>query len=116
MESQQKMMKVLNRLAKWRSVFAGWQLGTRLDNDPECQAVRDHREATIMLRVEVSALTELLIRRGVFTIEEFNDALANEAEQLDADYAKRFPGITSSDHGMVYDPEVAARTMKGWRP
>lgn len=45
----------LEKLGKWRSLFAGWQLGTRLDNDPECQAVRDHREVTMLLRTEVNA-------------------------------------------------------------
>lgn len=31
----------LQRLGKWRTVFASWQLGTRSKNDPEAQAVRD---------------------------------------------------------------------------
>lgn len=60
----------LNRLCKWRSILAGWQLGTRADTDPECQAVRDHREVTLLLRAEVNALTQLLVCGGVFTEEE----------------------------------------------
>jgi len=40
----------LNVLAKWRAHFSGWQLGTRPKGDPEGDAVRDHREATILLR------------------------------------------------------------------
>jgi hypothetical protein len=35
-------VKALQKLAKWRLIFAGWQLGTRLKGDPECDAVRDH--------------------------------------------------------------------------
>lgn len=53
---EERLLAALNKLAKWRSVFAGWQLGTRLKEDPECQAVKDHREVTILLRAEVSAL------------------------------------------------------------
>ncbi len=108
----------LNRLAKWRSVFAGWQLGTRSDTDAECKAVKDHREVTIVLRAEVTTLTWLLIGKGVFTAEEFTEALGEEAEQLSADYAKRFPGITATDHGMAYDVETIRehRTMEGWPP
>jgi hypothetical protein len=52
-------MKALNRLTKWRNVFVGWQLGTREKGDPEGDAVRDHREQSIILRAEVTALTGL---------------------------------------------------------
>lgn len=105
----------LERLTKWRAVFAGWQLGTRASSDPECQAVRDHREVTILLRAEVNTLTALLLRAGVFTSEELERALEQEAEQLNADYARRFPGMTATDSGITYDARAAA-TMKGWKP
>ncbi len=108
-------LKSIQRLCKWRSVFAGWQLGTRASSDPECQAVRDHREVTILLRAELTALTGLLIKKGVFTAEEFTVALGDEADCLDADYERRFPGIASTDDGIVYD-QRAAETMKGWLP
>jgi hypothetical protein len=42
-------MAALNRLCKWRAIFAGWQLGTRAKGDPESDAVRDHREVTILI-------------------------------------------------------------------
>jgi hypothetical protein len=103
----------LNRLAKWRSLFAGWQLGTRPIGDPECDAVRDHREATIIQRAELSALTGLLIEKGVFTAEEFGVVLAHEADQLSQDYERRFPGVKATDIGLEMDGR-AAQTMKGW--
>jgi hypothetical protein len=106
----------LNRLAKWRSVFAGWQLGTRPDTDPECQAVRDHREATILLRAEASALIGLLIRKGVLTAEEFTAQLDDEADTLSAAYERQFPGMRATDSGIQYDLPEALATMTGWRP
>ena len=106
----------LNRLGKWRTVFAGWQLGTRAKGDPESDAVRDHREVTMLLRCELTALTGLLIEKGIFTAEEFTAAIGKEAEQLSADYEKRFPGFKATDVGIQMDPQVAAQTMKGWRP
>lgn len=111
-------MEALQKLAKWRSVFAGWQLGTRSDKDVECRAVKDHREATILLRAEVSAMTGLLIEKDVFTAEEFTAALEIEAERLSADYERRFPGIKATTEGMSYDIEKirAAGTMDGWLP
>lgn len=60
----QMVFEAMNKLAKWRSIFAGWQLGTRAKGDPESDAVRDHREATILLRAEVNALTACLIEGG----------------------------------------------------
>lgn len=104
------------RLAKWRTLFAGWQLGTRAKGDPEGDAVRDHREVTILLRAEMNALLGLLVAKGVITFEEFAVALEREADLLSADYAKRFPGIRAADHGLEFVPHIAADTMRGWRP
>ncbi len=108
----------LNRLCKWRSVFAGWQLGTRPSSDPECQAVRDHREVTILLRAEVSALTGLLIKNGVFTAEEFSAAMAAEADLLSDDYSRRFRGMRATNDGIQMDLAVMQEhgTMAGWLP
>lgn len=107
--------KVLQRLCKWRNLFAGWQLGTRLADDPEAKAVKDHREVTILLRAEVTALTGLMIGKGVFTAREFTEALADEAEKLDRDYSSRFPGVRSDDTGLVFD-QRAIETLRGWKP
>lgn len=108
----------LNRLAKWRSVFAGWQLGTRLDTDAECRAVRDHREVTILLRAEVSALIGLLIEKDVFSTDEFSAALGREAESLSAHYSRRFRGMEATDGGIQMDIAVMQEhgTMVGWKP
>lgn len=110
--------EIVNKLAKWRTVFAGWQLGTRPKGDPESDAVRDHREVTILLRAEVTALTGLLIAKGIFTAEEFTDAYAEEAKKLDADYEKRFPGITTDQMGLKLDAVKMREhgTMAGWKP
>jgi hypothetical protein len=109
-------LDALNRVTKWRGLFAGWQLGTRPKGDPECDAVRDHREVTIILRVEASAIIGVLLSKGVITQDEWENALAMEADQLSAAYADRFPGVTASDHGLIIDPRRAPGWMKGWKP
>ena len=111
----QKVVDALNRLTKWRSVFAGWQLGTRTQDDPECKAVKDHREVTILLRAEVSAITKLMLDKGIFTESEFQLGMIEEAEMLNKDYENRFPGMTATDIGIRYDRR-AMETMKHWRP
>lgn len=106
--------QVANRVAKWRSVFAGWQLGTRLASDPESRAVRDHREATLMRRAEGSTLVALLIEKGVFTVREWTEQYIVELEALDDDLAKSFPGMSSTDEGIAYHLPEATETMKDW--
>jgi hypothetical protein len=111
-------MRGLERLAKWRGFLAGWQLGTRPDTDPECQAVRDHREATLVLRAELTAMTGLLLDRGVFTVDDFLARLDVEADAYNEALAKRFPGVTATDDGLHLDLQEIQRrgTMQGWRP
>lgn len=103
---------VMNRLAKWRSFFAGWQLGTRSSEDGESKAVRNHRELSIFQRAELSALTGLLIEKGVFTAREFTEAMILEAQLLDAEYAETYPGFSAQDDGMHLQLPEAAETMR----
>ena len=104
------------RLCKWRQVFAGWQLGTRLSGDPECQAVRDHREVTICLRAEVNGLTKLLVDKGIATAEEVSAIFEAEAQHLSEQYERKFPGMKAMDWGIEMKLPEAAETMKGWKP
>jgi Glutamate synthase domain 2 len=115
MDLAQRYYSTLNRLTKWRNVFAGWQLGTRSKDDPECQAVKNHREVTILLRVETTAISKILIDKGICTLEEYQQASIDEAELLSKDYEKKFPGMKAFDDGIQYDIR-AAETMKDWRP
>lgn len=108
--------RALNKLAKWRNVFASWQLGTRDRDDPECQAVKDHREVTMLMRAEINAMTQLLARKGVFTDAEFNEQLRLEARYLDEAYEKKFPGFSTDLDGVNVDVAKAAKTMRNWRP
>lgn len=111
---QTKCDRALQRLTKWRTVFTGWQLGTRAKGDAESDAVRDHRELTILLRAEVSALTALLAEKGVFTQKEWLTHLAREAEELERAYQERFPGCKAVDDGLQIDVAVFQQTTRGW--
>ncbi len=110
------MTSAVERLCKWRAVFTGWQLGTREKGDAEGDAVRDHREVTMLLRAELNAVTQLLIAKGVFTAHEFTLQLDIEAEHLSKAYEKKFPGFKAVDEGMTMNLALARDTMRGWRP
>ncbi len=112
MSQIQRTTRALNKLAKWRAVLAGWQLGTRPIDDGETKAVRDHREATLLLRAEVTALTALLIDKGIFTADEFSAALETEATLLDDDFAHRFAGFTTTQDGVHIEMPEAGDTMR----
>ena len=106
----------MNRVTKWRTLFTGWQLGTRPKGDPEADAVRDLRELTICLRVEVNALIGILHKQGIVTSEQWISQLIDEAQALDKSFEARFPGFKSSDDGLIMTLPDAAQTMKGWKP
>jgi len=114
--SDAKVLKAMNILAKWRSIFSGWQLGTRTSDDPECQAVRDHREVTMLLRAEVSGITKILLDKKVCTLEELQGVFTEEALALSKSYEDKFPGCSANEHGIAINPAIARETMKNWRP
>ena len=110
--SDASLMAALEKLTKWRKFFAGWQLGTRPDSDGESKAVRNHREATILLRAELTALAGLLVSKNLITQAEFAAALEKEAAQLDRDYAAAYPGWSSTPDGLSMKLPEAADTMR----
>lgn len=112
MNSNPELFHWLQRVTRWKFLFASWQLGTRLNTDPECNAVNDHREVTILLRVEFSALTNILIRKGIFTQEEFEDAIISEAMIWNAEAERRFPGFSTTEVGLTLNPKKAYETMR----
>ena len=111
-------MKVnwMKRLAKWGSVLTTWQIGTRPANDPECQAVRDHRETTLLLRAEVNAAITLLIDREVITANEWEQTVQEECRYLCHALQWTFPGFLATDDGMDIDLDLARDTTKDWKP
>lgn len=106
------VMRALNRLAKWRNILAGWQLGTRAKGDPECDAVRDTRELLLLLRAEQSAIVGLLLQKGVFTAAEWDAMLESEADILNQSMEQRFPGFHATDVGLEMSMPTAGETMK----
>lgn len=112
----EQVHRELQRLCKWRTVFAGWQLGTRPDTDPECQAVRDTRELLLIMRVELSALASVLIKKGVIELDDWRVTLLEEIAIQQSALEERFPGFQATDYGLSVDAAKAKETTKGWKP
>lgn len=107
------MLDALNRVCKWRRVFTGRMFGTRADNDALGVGSNDLQEARIIQRVELTAITGLLLRKKVFTETELAAAIEAEADQLNDDYARKFPGFTAQLDGIHMDTAAASDTMGG---
>lgn len=110
--SDKSLRDALEKLAKWRKFFASWQVGTVPAADGRYKAVADHRELSILMRAEMTAVTGLLVRKGIFTQEQFADALERAAKQLDHDYEESYPGWRSLPDGLSMKLPEAAETMK----
>lgn len=110
--------RAVHILSRWRTLFAGWQLGTRPDTDAEAAAVRDHREATLLHRAELSALTTLLLDKATFTQHEFLAAMEREATLLNMALADQFPGVTARMDGLHMEPKTVTKWMRErhWKP
>lgn len=101
----------MNKLAKWRSVYAGWRLGTRAKEDGESQYTRDLHEMILLLRAEVSALNFLIIEAGV-SRERWEEVMLQEFTMLDKLQEQKFPGMSTSQAGVHMKMPEAAETMK----
>lgn len=102
----------VQRLAKWRTVFVGWMIGTKGANEPGVKAYRDRADAVLMQRVEINALTALLVAKGIFTIDEFMAQIVTECEHKQRELEAMFPGYRATDNGISIDAAKAAETNR----
>src|SRR5262245_65268012 len=106
------MSQALETLGKWRKLLAGWQLGTRPNDDPEAAAVRDQREAQLVMRAEISALANLLIKKGVFTADEYQAQMDLEATELCKAFETYWKGFKATPVGLEMSMPEAGETMR----
>lgn len=105
------VFEAANKLAKWRSVYAGWRLGTRAKSDGESQYTRDLHEQLLLLRAEVSALTWLVRDLGA-THEQVQERMLTEYTELDKLQEQKFPGFRTEQGGVHMQFPDAADTMR----
>lgn len=109
--AEQRAWAKLVKVGNWKRVFASWQLGTTSESYGPYKAVADHRELSINLKIVTDALADILVSKGVCTLEEWHDAVFKQAELYDKDLEARFPGFKTTNLGLQVSPE-AARTAR----
>lgn len=108
--------KALNKLAKWRTVFASRIMGTQTTEHVPTKALKEIVEGQLIMRAELNALLRHLTVNKMITNEQWLEAVKDEAITLDKLMEIRFPGITTSDQGVHFDPVMIREmgTMNGW--
>jgi hypothetical protein len=112
LDPSQRSAAAFNRLAKWRAWFAGWHLGTQPSSHGPTRAFRNLYESTLIMRAELSAMSQILISKGVYTLDEWREAAAGEADRLSELLTDKFPGVRATDDGLSMAPHIAAATMR----
>lgn len=112
----QTVQEAINRVAKWRTLLAGRHTGTTVRGTPEDiegAAYRDLYEKLIVLRVEQSAVTRILVDKGLLDMPTYAAAMVEEANALERMYEAAWPGWRATDMGMeAHDPTLAAATLQ----
>lgn len=107
--------KWVNRLHKWGFILVSRIRGTQPASDAVTKGIRNEINRSLMMRAEINAQTQLLIKKGVFTEKEFVEQLDLEAEILCEQYEEEFKGARATDIGItIYDPKQFAETAKNW--
>lgn len=115
MKAYERMVASLNVLAKWRTVFAGRILGTQPKDNGPVAGYRDLFEKLLIQRAELTALSKVLMDKGVCSHDEYCRAVAWAAEDLSKALADAFPGYEATSYGIRMDAR-AAKTSAGWPP
>lgn len=106
------MSTQLQTLCKWRAIYQ--MMATMGERNSFERYVRDVADKHLLLRAEVTALSALLLQKGVFTQVEFAAQLDVEAEHLCEIMAQAYPGFRAMPEGLSLEMPEAQQTMEAW--
>lgn len=115
-DATDRMSVMLNRLCKFRMILAGQHVGTKTASDIETRAFRDLYDKLLIMRAEHSALTALLMEKGLITADEFAHQVSDEAAWLISQYQQKYPGVTATDQGLTINRDKVSSWLKDFRP
>ena len=101
------LYRLLSKLRQYARFSVGRITGTTTAESGAYKQLLTAEEARLFHRVDINALTGLLIKKGVFTEEEWTDALIEEAKLKDKELAEEWPDITVASDGRSYTINLA---------
>lgn len=101
-DHETRMMLALMRLRQFARYAVGRITGTTNTENGAFKQLREMEECRHYQRVEINALTSLLIDRGLVTSEEIQKRVADEADAYEKGLRKLWPEINPNEEGTAY--------------
>lgn len=117
-EQQERYLRACGRLRQYARYLTGRITGSLSQESGMFKQLSELDECRYYQRVELNALTKLLLEKGVFTSEELLRTMADEAVDYEKVLHHQFPEVRPSEDGKSVEIQVAglaARLQKeGW--
>lgn len=117
----EELHRAFSRLRQFGRIAVGRITGTTTSKNGRYKSLLELEECRHFQRVELNALTRILLDKGVITTPELQAILFEEAKIYEASLAKLWPEIEVADDGRSYaikDVAALARRTReeGWPP
>lgn len=93
--------RAMRRARQVGRLTVGRIFGTTPNTDGRYLAIMDLEERAIFCRAEVNAITAILMKKGLFTKDEFDEQLVDELNYLAKLYADKFPEVEFTEIGIT---------------
>lgn len=105
-DHQTRMMRGFSRLRQFARYAVGRIVGTTTAENGAFKQLREMEECRHYQRVEINAITQLLVDKGFTTAEDMQRRIADECDVYEAGIRKLWPEITPNEEGTAYAIDV----------
>lgn len=106
MTLDERVYTALMRLRQYGRIAIGRIVGSTTAEDGRYKQMLEMEQCRHIYRVELNALTQLLLAKGVCTTVELQAAMLEEAQHLDTSLAKAWPEITVDEDGRSFSMNI----------
>lgn len=99
-EEQARPVNWVNRIRHWRTHIAQLVVGPA-HGTPPFAALEHMAEQQLLQRIETNAIVGILLTAGIVTKEDAGAIMQLEAQKLEAQLERRFPGFRATDEGII---------------
>lgn len=103
---EDELFQAFMRVRQFARYSTGRLLGTVAASRGSYRFVMDLLEKATYLRIEVNAISKLLIDKGVMTEKEWGETLLDEVQHFEREMQKQWPEVTVQQDGGGYTLDV----------